>query len=167
MTRLPDGTAMLVFRNDGDGSCAKPVGAYHNFYQTFSKDGTEWSKPEAIEGSGCAWPEVVALAKGPAIIISGRLCVEGMQGAFLWTHDSPMTPGAAREYARYSIPHYHNAGWSGDKRFLFDDPRGNSSSSFTSAVSSYNGLVALDEGSALAFYSHSASALFALKVTFG
>ena len=76
-----------------------------------------------------------------------------------------MKPGAAREYARYSIPHDHNAGWSGDKRFLFHDPRGNNS--FTSAVSSYNELIALDKGSALAFYSHSAGALFALKVTFG
>ena len=38
LTVLPDGRAMLVFRNDGDGSCTNPVGAYHNFYQTFSTE---------------------------------------------------------------------------------------------------------------------------------
>ena len=85
------------------------------------------------------------LKVGPTVILSGRLCVEGMQGAFLWAHDSPTAPGAARAWARYSIPYYHNKGWNGDAKYLFVDPKGNASASYSSAISSYNGLVALDD----------------------
>ena len=66
--------------------------------------GRTWSAAEAIAGSGCAWPELVSLKQGPTIIISGRLCVEGMAGAFLWMHDDPTQKGSAKSYRRYSIP---------------------------------------------------------------
>ena len=192
LTVLADGTVMLVFRNDGDGSCERPVGAYHNFYQTFSHNsGKNWSPAEAIAGTGCAWPEVETLKghgghHGPTVILSGRLCVEGMQGAFLWAHESPTAPGAAQAWARYSIPFYHNKGWSGDEKYRFVDPNGNASASYTSAISSYNGLVALDGTHVVAFYTLTGTdgtgaarleegaeaegspfyALFALKVSF-
>ena len=189
LTVLADGTVMMVFRNDGDGYCERPVGAYHNFYQAFSRDaGKTWTPAEAIAGSGCAWPEVETLKghgghHGPTVILSGRLCVEGMQGAFLWAHESPTAPGAAQQWARYSLPYYHNKGWSGDAKYLFVDPKGNSSASYTSDISSYNGLVALDDTTVVAFYTLTGSgaarfedgaevesspfyALFALKVSF-
>ena len=61
-----------------------------------------------------------------------------MLGAFFWA------PRAAQEWTRYSIPYRHNKGWSGDAKYRFVDPNGNSSASYNVEISSYNGLVVLD-----------------------
>ena len=99
--------------------------------------------------------------------------------------------------------YYHNQGWKGGKGYLFDDPNGTASASYTSAVSSCasprattglawfrhvmtddercrvaartdNGLVALGDSAAIAFYTADlrmtngtkTASLWALKVSF-
>ena len=68
-TVLGDGAVLLVLRLGGDGQCSDPIGVYKPFYRLRSTTGgATWSKPMPIEGSGCAWPQVVTLESGITVM---------------------------------------------------------------------------------------------------
>ena len=166
VTLLGDGrTVLLVLRLGGDGACSHPIGAYKPFFRTHSTDegelqlesstvasllmwplaGETWSTAVPIEGSGCAWPQVVTLKNGVTVLSGGRLCTEGQYGGFLWATRHPTTEA---RWQRFSLTYYHDQAWTGERSLLFNDTtatptdsnRGTTCVMKHCGISSYQGL---------------------------
>lgn len=113
----------------GDGPISHP---YLPFYWTQSSDsGRSWSKPVAMNGTGCARPRLLLL--GDTLLLSGgRMRNEGKQGVQLWSADvgvgsaffhrhrgggggggEPLLDSP--QWTRHDVSYLHNRGRSGDQ----------------------------------------------------
>lgn len=116
-------TIMMVIRMDGDDVCS--TDSYQYYHASFSSDnGRSWSRPNPINGTGCARPRLRRLTAGPLLMTGGRLCVENTTGLFLWLNQDGAYNASANprdSWSRHSISYQHNRLWEGPERFKFSE----------------------------------------------